>query len=148
MEEEDIIFDIRQKKCWEFYINPKSDSYGNAKESAIKAGYTVSSALQIKSTDWFKTRMRRLNLLSRAEKVLKKTLDMVTFDESTGKEQADLLRVQNDAAKFVAKTLGKDEGYSERTEVTGKDGDQIVFMPVELMEKYNLEARKEEEINK
>lgn len=143
-DEKEIILDIRQHKMWGFYINPKSETYGNAYKSSLKAGYTESSALTITNAQWFKIKMRRLNLLSRAEKVLKKTLDMDTMGDN-GKEQADLLRVQNDAAKFVAKTLGKDEGYSERTEVTGKDGENIVFMPVELLQKYNLEENKPEE---
>lgn len=84
-----------------------------------------------------------MNLLGKAEKVLDKTLDMDTTDEN-GKEKADLLRVQNDAAKFIAKTLGKDEGYNERTEITGAGGQPIIFMPAELMEKYNIDSGKDE----
>ncbi len=145
--EEVLILDIRQKRCWDFYVNPKSETYGNASASAVKAGYAQSSSDTITTTEWFKTKLRRLNLLSKAEKVLNKTLDMETLGDY-GKEQADLLRVQNDAAKFVAKTLGKDEGYSERTEVTGKDGENIVFMPVELIAKYGLEQPKVEEVSK
>lgn len=142
--EEEVILDIRQKKTWDFYINPKSETYGNARASAIKAGYTDLTANTVTLKEWFKKKLRRINLLSKAEKVLNKTLDMETMGDN-GKEQADLLRVQNDAAKFVAKTLGKDEGYSERTEVTGKDGSDIVFMPVELLEKYGLGEKKEVE---
>lgn len=127
----------RQKACWGFYTDPKSETFGNGIQSALKAGYPRSSAKQITVQTWFTDRILRLNLLGKAEKVLDKTLTMETMDEK-GKEQADLLRIQNDTAKFVAKTLGKDEGYSERSELTGKDGSPIVFMPPQLLEKYGL----------
>lgn len=35
-------------------------------------------------------------------------------------------RVGADVSKFIAKTLGKNEGYSERTELTGKDGEKLI----------------------
>jgi hypothetical protein len=134
-----------QKLCWQYYTDPKSDTFGNAKQSALKAGFKEGYSHNITTTAWFKHRLLRLNLLNKAERVLDKTLDMDTTDEK-GKEKADLLRVQNDAAKFVAKTLGKDEGYNERTEITGANGQPIVFMPAELMEKYNIESSTEDEV--
>lgn len=133
----------QQKMCWDAYTNPKSVTFGNGKQSAIRAGFTEYYAATITSRAWFKNRMLRMNLLGKAEKVLDKTLDMDTTDEN-GKEKADLLRVQNDAAKFIAKTLGKDEGYNERTEITGAGGQPIIFMPSELMEKYNIDSGKDE----
>lgn len=136
------MLDIRQKTCWDYYIDVKSETYGNAYRSALKAGYTDETSKQITVAEWFKMKLRRINLLSKAEKVLNKTLDMDTMGDN-GKEDAALLRVQNDSAKFIAKTLGKDEGYSERTEVTGKDGGNIVFMPAELIAKHSLEEKKE-----
>lgn len=38
------------------------------------------------------------------------------------------------AYMFVLRTLGKDEGFSERTEVTGADGDSLFDLPPEVME--------------
>lgn len=135
--EEVPILDIRQKLCWDNYAKPTSKTFGNATRSAIAAGYMKSTARNITSTPWFSERLLRLNMLGRAEKVLKKALVMNTQD-AEGKEQAELLRIQTDVAKHVTKTLGKDEGYSERSELTGKDGSPIVFMPAELLEKYSL----------
>lgn len=142
MEEEnnlsnEYMMSARRLKCWDNYINPKSKTWGNAYRSALDAGYTNETSQSIGQANWFKNRMRRLGLLNKSEQVLEKTLTMDTTDE-TGREKADLVRVQADTAKFIAKTLGKDEGYTERSEVTGKDGNPIVFMPAELMEKYNL----------
>lgn len=34
------LIDPRQKKCWDLYVNPKSETFGNALQSALKAGYT------------------------------------------------------------------------------------------------------------
>lgn len=135
----------KQKLCWQYYTDPKSETFSNAKRSGIKAGFAEAYSINITQYQWFKDRTLRLNLLNKAERVLDKTLDMDTQDEN-GKEKADLLRVQNDAAKFVAKTLGKDEGYNERTEISGANGQPIIFMPAELMEKYNIESSNSDEV--
>lgn len=135
--EKEPMLDIRQKLCWDGYISPKSRTFGNAMQSAIAAGYAESTSRVITSEGWWKVKMVRLNMLPRAERALKRALVMKTTDEN-GKEMPDLLRIQTDVAKHITKTLGKDEGYSERSEVTGKDGNPIVFMPAELMDKYSL----------
>lgn len=137
-------FDLRQKKMWDFYVDPHSDTYANALQSAVKAGYSDTYAHNITNQRFFRIKVRRLGMLNRAEKVLKRTLIMNTQDPDTGKEQADLLRIQVDVAKHITKTLGKDEGYSERSEVTGKDGTPIIFLPSELMDKYALTEEKKE----
>ena len=36
-------------------------------------------------------------------------------------------RIQTSNLQFTLKTLGKDQGYSERTEITGKDGDKLAI---------------------
>lgn len=137
------LLDPQQKLTWDAYTNPKSKTFGQAKASAMANGYSESYARTITTRGWFKNRMLRMNLLGKAEKVLDKTLDTDSTDEK-GREKADLLRVKVDAAKFVAKTLGKDEGYSERSEITGANGQPIVFMPAELMDKYNIEYKGED----
>lgn len=129
--------DPRQKLTWDGYIKPKSPTFANASGSALAAGYTESYAKKIAQMPWFKAKERRMNMLPKAEKVLSNALEMKTTDDK-GNEKADLVRVATDVAKFIAKTIGKDEGYSERTEITGKGGSPIVFMPVELIEKYKL----------
>lgn len=119
------ILDPRQKLCWELYVNPKSETFGNAFKSGLKAGYEESYCRTILETEWLREKVLRLNLLGKAEKVLNKTLDYSTEDEE-GKVKVDLLRVQTDVAKTVVTTLGKDEGYSTRSELTGKDGDALI----------------------
>lgn len=117
--------DPRQKMCWNYYINPSSETFANALQSAMRAGYTQEYANQITSSDWFIGKLRRVNMLEKAEKVLKDTLDYNPVDQLTGKPQTDLLRIQVDVGKHLTKTLGK-EDYSERIETTGKDGEALV----------------------
>jgi len=118
-----FILDPRQKLCWDLYINPKSDTFGNATQSAIKAGYTVDTADVITNTDWFSGRLRRLNMLGKAEKVLDEMLTMDAIDSAEKK-------IKQDTAKFIAERLGKLEGYSARTEVTGENGEPLALTMV------------------
>lgn len=125
------VSDPREQVCWDFYVEGLAKNGGNAYESAIKAGYAEDTARNITMNDWFKERLRKLRqkeMLSDAEKILKKTLNYSTEDLE-GNVKVDLLRVQADVAKHVTKTLGK-EDYSERSELTGKDGKDLLPKPI------------------
>lgn len=117
--------DVRQMKCWELYANPKSKWFGNAYQAAMEAGYEESYAATITTIEWFKEKTRRLGMLAKAEKVLEEMLDMPVVDEE-GKRDSALARIKQDTAKFIASTQGKDQGYSTRSEVTGKDGETLI----------------------
>lgn len=125
-------YDPRQKLCWDLYINPKSETFGNAYQSAIKAGYEDATARQITTVEWFIEKRRRLNLLSKAEKVLDETLEMddtepilVEGEVIDRKRNPALTKIKQDSAKFLAERLGKEEGYSTRHEMTGKNGENL-----------------------
>lgn len=138
--------DPRQKMCWDLYINPKSATFANAKQSAIKAGYDPDYADQITTIDWFLGRIRRLNMLNKAEKVLDETLEMPIETIIVGDEKEvvvtspALLKIKQDTAKFIAERLGKADGYSVRVENTGPDGGAI---EVETSEKKILDKYKD-----
>ena len=129
------VMDPRQKMCWDLYVNPNSGTFGNALQSAIKAGYTEGTANQITTEEWFIGKLRRLNMLNKAEKVLEEMLEMpVEVLEWEGRaEEAEqvvntspaLVKVKQDTAKFIAERVGK-EHYSSRSEITGKDGKDFV----------------------
>lgn len=136
--------DPRQRMCWDFYVNPKSETFGNALRSAIKAGYEESHANTITDTQWFRDRVRRLNMLSKAEKVLEETLDMedvAKVELSTGvvleKRDPALTRIKQDTAKFLAERLGKNDGYSSRSELSGPDGQPVEIESSELKDLAN-----------
>lgn len=108
--------DPRQRLCWDLYVNPKSETFGNALQSALRVGYEETYAKSITMTEWFLEKVRRLNMLSKAEKVLNEALDLISISEE-GKTDSALLRIKTDVAKFIASTQGKNEGYSTREEV-------------------------------
>lgn len=119
------VSDPREQVMWDLYVKKNLE---NAYQCALEAGYEESSAIKITTRDWFVARLQKLKrkeMLSDAEKVLQKTLKYKT-EKDDGEIKTDLLRVQTDVAKHITKTLGKDEGYSERTEHTGKDGENLL----------------------
>jgi len=130
------------------YINPNSETFGNATQSALKAGYSEGSARQITVTDWFLAKCSRVNLLNKAEKVLEEMLDLpvnvvdrynrdkddenFNSDEDEPQElvlrtEPALVKIKQDTAKFVSERLGKEIGYSTRVEQTGINGQPIAI---------------------
>lgn len=128
------VLDPRQKLCWEFYINPKSETFGNALQSALKAGYEETYSTQITATQWFIDKVRRLNMLSKAEKVLEEMIELdinnhqKIGDEVVIRKDPALAKIKQDTAKFLAERLGKNDGYSSRTELTGQNGDPLTIV--------------------
>lgn len=117
----------RQAEFIKNWVNPKSETFGNAYASAIKAGFSKYYAKLITTRDckWMdEAATRRVKLVDKAEGNLETLLD--SKDE----------RVQADMTKFTLTRLKKDI-YSERTEMTGKDGKNLtVVIAPELAEKY------------
>jgi phage terminase small subunit len=133
--------DKREQICWDFYVESITKGQPNAYESAIKAGYSEDHARNITLQGWFKERLEdldRKDMLSKAEKKLAKTLTYEVEDTETGKVQTDLLRIQVDVSKHLTSTLGKDKGYSSRTEQTGKDGKDLIPPTLSEEEKDKL----------
>lgn len=131
--------DPRQKLCWDLYVNPKSETFGNAYQSAQKAGYEESYAATIYDTEWFREKVRRLNLVSKGEKVLEETLDYQAVNEE-GKVDSGIARIKLDAAKHVTSTLGKDLGYStkQETDITSGGKPIVINISPEIAEKNDL----------
>lgn len=120
--------DPREDVFWELYVK---NNLENAYKCALEAGYTESTATTITTREWFKERLqklRRKDMLSKAERNLDKALDTVYLSEE-GKIQPEVMRIVMDVSKTVASTLGK-EHYSTRTEQTGKDGKDLVPTPI------------------
>lgn len=110
--------DPRQKICWDYFIDPRSDTFSNARQSAIKAGYTETTANQITTEKWFTERVRRLNMVSKAERNIDEVLELQIKDPVTGKIDPVALSNRTRVDMFVLERLGKDDGYSTRQEVT------------------------------
>ena len=128
--------DPREHVMWDIYVAKLAKGYENAYESAIEAGYEEATAKNITVRGWFierKEKLRRKEMLSLAEKNLKKGMEAHYLDDN-GNIRADVMRIVMDVSKTIATTLGKDNGYSTRTEQTGKDGGAIEFKPITGMQ--------------
>jgi len=111
-----VTLDARQQLFKELYLSPKSPTFGNAFQSALKAGYSRSTADSITTfrDGWVGEVIGDRERLRGAERVLSYYTDKnpEEFDDINVK------RIQLDASKFVAKGLGR-EKYSERVEHVG-----------------------------
>lgn len=116
--------DPRQSLFWNLYNDYASETFSNAYQSAQKAGYTEAYSATITTQEWFCEKVRRNKLIGKSERILDRTLDL-SIETDEGKILPDIVRIQVDVAKHVTKTLGKDLGYSDRTEHTGKDGKDL-----------------------
>ena len=127
--------DPRQQLFLSYYLDPKSETFSNAYQTALKVGYSEEYATQITSLepDWFKEGIGKYRrLLIKAEKNIEEFLGLPKQDleGSTDKVVADI-------SKFVAGRLGKND-WSERKELTGKDGGAIKTEEVVSPEKAEL----------
>lgn len=116
------------------YTNPKSETWGNAYKSALKAGYSEEYAQTITAQmpDWLSENLGKTKLVQKAEKNLEIALEGGLDDLEKGKKE-----IQYKATEFTLKTLKKNE-YSERTELTGKDGEQLIPEQLTKEEKDKL----------
>lgn len=117
--------DPRQALFLAGYLDPKSETFSNAYQSALAAGYEEEYAKVIlsKDLDWLSDSVKDAELVQKAEKALLEALGYSTLDEN-GKVDSGAGRLKLDAAKLVLKGLKK-EKYSERSELTGADGKDL-----------------------
>lgn len=118
------VYDPRVDMFKQFYCRPDSYTFGNVRQSALRAGYTEQYANNISSQrpSWWVEftetgDFKRAEMLKAAENNLHQTI-------VTPPEDKDDKKLQHDATKFVSERLGK-EHYSTRQEVTGKDGKRL-----------------------
>ena len=131
--------DPREQICWDLYVESVINNRESALQAAIDAGYSEDHARNITLQGWFKERkekLKRREMFSKAEKNLEKTQDM-SVENDEGKIIPDLLRIQVDVAKILVSTLGKNEGYSTRTELTGAEGRDLVPLTDEQKERLD-----------
>jgi hypothetical protein len=112
--------DPRQTAFLQAYLDIKSETFGNALRSALKAGYSEEYANTIASRDtkWLSDNVGNTTMLMKAERNLDKALDIPIEDEKIGDRGLK-------ATMFVASRLGK-EKWSERSEISGPDGRDFI----------------------
>lgn len=117
---------------WSYYIDINSETFSNALQSALRAGYDQSTAQKITSTNWFKERLDTLDLVEDSEKtfveILKMSYEQTIYHEGkpVGKRIDPMItKIKQDTAKFLVERLEKNK-YSKRLELTTPDGAKIV----------------------
>jgi len=95
------------------YTDPKSVTFGNALQSALKAGYSQEYAESItyKMPDWLSENVGKGNLLDKANKNLEMALDGLLDDPEKGSKA-----IQYKATEFVQKNLNRKD-YGDRQEI-------------------------------
>lgn len=119
--------DPREQIMWDIYVSKLNTGIDNAHKSALEAGYSEDHSRNITLQGWFKERkdkLRRKDMLSKAERNLEKVLDFEMIDDE-GKINTQVASLVTTVSTTVVKTLGKDEGYSERKELTGANGEPL-----------------------
>lgn len=121
----DRLLTPQQENFLAYYTDPRSETFSNALQSALRAGYTEEYANNITSLlpDWLSESMGDLSRLRRAEKRLDQILDLEPVDKEGNVDNA-LIANQMKGINLVAKGIGKNK-YSERTELTGAKGGAI-----------------------
>lgn len=135
--------DPRQEATIAYYIDPKSETFGNLLKSALKAGYKESYAISMYSkAEWLPEKGRDMLMLEKAENNLNEFLTMSTSqlrvvgDEAIEVIDPQLAKIKQDTTKFVAERLGKNK-YSTRNELTGKDGKELQPVLVKFIKDAN-----------
>lgn len=107
-----------------FFIDPKSETFMNVLQSALRAGYSqeYSESLSYQNPKWFKEMMvdqdvERAKMLQMAEK---KLMRAVSYED--GDKDRENLRLK--ASIYVTERLGKDL-YSARKELTDAGGRRL-----------------------
>lgn len=123
---------LRQATFLKNYFDPNSDTFGNATQSGIKAGYSEEYSRNIMSLlpDWLSENIDNGLILQKAEKSLNEFLDLepsvnkIIGDKIVKVYDPQIGKLKQDTAKFVAERLGKKK-WSSRTEHTGEEGKEI-----------------------
>lgn len=123
----------------------------NAKQAALTAGYSETTAANITNLGWFKEKFQRLkrkDFLSKAERNLEKFLDLdYSKLDDLGNEVVDIdkARLVADMTKLTVTTLGKDEGYSSKSQIDQKVSGEVQIKAVSYADAV-IEAPKHVEV--
>jgi hypothetical protein len=154
--------DPRQQIAWDIYVRMFKEGRPSANEAALQAGYSPNFAKNIVNTQWFKERKKRLkrkNMLSNAEKNLSRLMRMdwtslkIVDGQEVEEVNIDKARLVGDISKYITSTLGKDEGYSTKTQEDKNVKHDIKIESVSYADALPIEAQQpiidvvKEEIN-
>lgn len=127
-------FNPQQELFLKNFLDPKSNTFSNYLQSALKAGYSqeYAESISYQMPEWLSDALGKSRMVQKAEKNLDLALDGLLDDQEKGKKE-----IQWKATDFTLSRLRKDV-YSERQEVTGKDGKDLIPEPLSEEEKEKL----------
>ena len=127
--------DPRQELFLKAFLDPKSPTWGNFLQSGLKAGYTqeYSENISGQMPNWLSESLGKSKIVQKAEKNLETALEGGLDDPEKGAKV-----IQWKATEMALKTQGKELGYTERTELTGKDGEKLIENTLTQEEKDKL----------
>lgn len=114
---DEIILNPQQELFLQSFLDPKSETFSNYTQSAIKAGYSKEYADNITALmpKWLEESLEDSELVRKA---LDNLSDFIGDSENRN--------LQWDATKFALSRLHKSK-FSERQEHTGKDGKELTI---------------------
>lgn len=120
----------QQEAFLSFYINPKSPTWGNARQSALKADYSSEYAGNITALmpKWLDEALEDSKLVGKAMKNLS---EFIGDDEN--------VNIKWDATKFTLSRLAKGK-FSERTEQTGADGKDLQITIIKYADPSQIQS--------
>lgn len=124
----------QQQSFLKNYTDPKSETWSNYRQSALKAGYSEEYSDNISSLmpDWLSENIGDSKLLAKATKNLEMGLDGLLDDPEKGGKP-----IQAKLTEFTLKGLQKGK-WADRKELGGIDGKDLI--PTEAEKEKVLEA--------
>lgn len=125
--------DPRQALFLIYYLDRKSETFSNALQSAMRAGYTKQTAESFiaRMPSWLEEKLGDEHMIKKAEKNVKEFLELDCENVGVTKKGDEftftdprLMRIKSENSHFILERLNKKK-YSPRTELTGKDGEDL-----------------------
>jgi len=117
---EDKLLTPQQESFLSYYTDPKSETFSNAVQSALKAGYQETYANNITGLmpEWLLENIGDMKRLRKAEKNLNEVQDLPIINED-GKIDTQLIEKRTKVDMFIAEKLNKDK-YGKSLDITTK----------------------------
>lgn len=127
-------FTPQQQEFLKYYFGKNEETFGNAYSSGIKAGFTHEYSRNITSLmpKWLSEFIDDEKIIKKAYRNLDMALDGLLDDPEKGSKN-----LQWKASEMTLKTRVKDK-FSERQEITGADGKDLIPPQLTEEEKQSL----------
>lgn len=139
------VCDPKQALAISYYKDPKSETFGDLKNSLLRAGYSETYADRgFSDVKWIQNIKNTVDYIQNAErnlqKVIKKDIN-IDDEDNLSKSKIELLKMQLDSSKFVLKTLASSK-YNEEKEQAKQNiqinitkyGDDVKEVQAEIVE--------------